>query len=227
MSGEPGVLSLLISLLPVAFAGTMSAVPASVTILILLSPNAHRGAWPFLAGSSAGTLVLVGVAAAGLRFLPAREGPDRNVMLAVVGLVVAACVVGYGIYLLSRTRRTDSAVLSRLRSRVGSARAWEFLVLGLALTLRPKAVLLSLTAGTLIGLQGLEPVASIVIVLAYVLIAQAQILVPIVLRIRRPDRADAMLRGLEAWLQRHSRTITGVTLLVAGLFIAWLSVERF
>nr|WP_269076587.1 GAP family protein [Arthrobacter antioxidans] len=92
--------------------------------------------------------------------------------------------------------------------------------------MRPKAILLSLTAGTLIGLHGLGPVAGTLVVLAYVLVAQSEILVPIVLRIRRPERADAMLTGLDAWLQRNSRTITGITLLLAGLLIAGLGVAR-
>lgn len=192
------MLSLLISLLPVAVAGTMSAVPASMTIIILLSPTSHRGAWWFLAGSFTGTLLLVGAAAAGLRFLPVPEGRDRNATLALGGLVVAACVIAYGIHVLSHPRRTDSAALTRVRTRVGSARPWEYLALGLALNLRPKAILLSLTAGTLIGVQGLEPVASSVVVLAYIVIAQAEILVPIVLRIRRPERADAVLKDLDA-----------------------------
>ena len=220
------MLSLLISLLPVAFAGTMSTVPASVTIIILLSSNALRGAWSFLIGSFAGALLLVGGAAVGLRSLPVREGPDQNVKLALVGLVVAAVVIAYGIYLLSHTRRTDSAALSRMRTRVGSARPWEFLALGFALNLRPKGILLSLTAGTLIGLHGLGPVAGTLVVVAYVLVAQSEILVPIVLRMRRPERADAMLTGFDAWLQRHSQTITGVTLVVAGLFIAGLAMAR-
>ncbi|WP_181033513.1 GAP family protein [Arthrobacter sp. SX1312] len=220
------MLSLLISLLPVAFAGTMSTVPASVTIIILLSSNALRGAWSFLIGSFAGALLLVGGAAVGLRFLPVREGPDQNVKVALVGLVVAAALIGYGIYLLSHTRGTDSAARGRMRTRVGSARSWEFLVLGLALNLRPKAILLSLTAGTLIGLQGLGPLAGTLVVLAYVLIAQSEIVVPIVLRMRRPERADALLTRLDLWLQHHSQTITGITLLVAGVFIAGLGIAR-
>lgn len=220
------MLSLLISLLPVAFAGTMSTVPASVTIIILLSPNAHRGALSFLIGSFTGALLLVGGAAVGLRFMPVREGPDPNARVAVVGLVVAAAVIGYGIFLLSRTRSTDSAALGRMRTRVGSARPWEFLVLGLALNLRPKAVLLSLTAGTLIGLQHLRPLTGTLVVLAYVLIAQAEILVPIILRMSRPERADAVLARMDLWLQRHSQTITGITLLLAGLFIAGLGISR-
>ncbi|WP_181034962.1 GAP family protein [Arthrobacter sp. B0490] len=220
------MLSLLISLLPVALAGAMSTVPASVTIIILLSPNAHRGALSFLIGSLAGAALLVGGAALGLRFLPVRQGADQNLQLAVVGLVVAACVTGYAVHLLSRPRRTDSAVLGRLRTRVGSARPWEFLILGTALNLRPKAILLSLTAGALIGLQDLRLLAGTLVVLGYVLVAQAEILVPIVLRMRRPEHADAMLTGLDAWMQRHSQTITGVTLLLVGLFIAGLSVAR-
>ncbi|MBG6224838.1 hypothetical protein IWX63_001400 [Arthrobacter sp. CAN_A2] len=220
------LLSLLVSLIPVAFAGTMSTVPATVTIIILLSPNAHRGAFLFFFGSFAGALLLVGGAAAGLRFLPIREGPDPNARAAAVGLVVAALVIGYGIYLLSRAPRTDRAALSGLRARVDSAHPWQFLILGLALNLRPKAVLLSLTAGTLIGLQDLRLLAGTLVVLAYVLLAQAEILVPIVLRMRRPERAEAMLTGLDAWMQRHSQTITGVTLLIAGLFIAGLGIAR-
>ncbi|MDQ0734478.1 GAP family protein [Arthrobacter agilis] len=220
------MLSLLVSLIPIALAGAMSTVPVSVTIIILLSPNAHRGALSFLIGSIAGAVLLVGGATVGLRFLPVRAGADQNTQLAVLGLFVAALVIAYAVYVLSRTRTTDSAVLGGLRTRVASARPWEFLVLGLAVNLRPKAVLLSLTAGALIGLQDLQLLAGTLFVLGYVLAAQSEILVPIVLRMRRPERADAMLTGLDRWMRRHSRTITGVTLLLVGLFVAGLSVAR-
>ncbi|MHA7238911.1 GAP family protein [Arthrobacter sp. TMS1-12-1] len=226
MPREPAMLSLLFSLVPIALAGTISTVPVSVTIIILLSPNAHRGASSFLVGSVAGAVLLVGAATVGLRFLPVRQAANQNVQLAVAGLVVATLVIGYAVYVLSRTSRTDSAVLGRLRTHVGSARPWEFVVLGLALNLRPKAILLSLTAGALIGLQDLGLLAGTVVVLGYVVVAQSQILVPIVLQMRRPERADAVLTGLEAWMQRHGGTITGITLLVAGLFIAGLGIAR-
>ena len=66
------MLTIIAGLFAVAAAGAMSTVPASATILILLSPNPRRGALPFLMGSVAGSIVVVGLSAVGLRLLPAR-----------------------------------------------------------------------------------------------------------------------------------------------------------
>ena len=66
------MLSLVTSLVLFALAGAISTVPVSITIMILLSPDPRRGALPFLIGSVAGSIVVVGLSAVGLQFLPGR-----------------------------------------------------------------------------------------------------------------------------------------------------------
>ena len=44
-------------------------------------------------------------------------------------------------------------MLGKMKTRFQSARPWEFVVLGLGLNLRPKAILLAVTAGALISVQ--------------------------------------------------------------------------
>ena len=57
------MLSTFSSLAFFALAGAISTVPVSVTIMILLSPDPRRGALPFLIGSLAGSIVVVGLSA--------------------------------------------------------------------------------------------------------------------------------------------------------------------
>ncbi|MFE4197950.1 GAP family protein [Paenarthrobacter sp. NPDC056912] len=220
------MLSLVVGLLPLALAGAMSTVPVSITIMILLSPNAHRGALPFLIGTLSGAAVVVGLAAIGLQSLPVRNDKPQNVELAAAGFVIAAVLVGYSVHLFRRQNTTDNLMLGRIKAQLDSARPWKFLALGLVLNLRPKALLLSITAGALIGLQGLQLLAGSLFVLGYALALQTAVLVPIVLWLRRPERADVMLTAVDGWMQRNSKAIAASTVLAIGLVIAGFSFSR-
>src|SRR3954447_9730077 len=151
------MLNTITSLMLFALAGAMSTVPASVTIMILLAPNPRRGALPFLIGSLAGSIVVVGLSAVGLQFLPAGPRLHRNELVAQFAIVTGAILIGYSVYLFLAKSRQDNAMLGKMKSRFRSARPWEFLVLGLGLNLRPKAILLAVSAGCLI--QGPGPAA--------------------------------------------------------------------
>lgn len=221
------MLTLFAGMLPMALAGAMSTVPVSITIMILLSPNAHRGALPFLIGSISGSAALVGLAAAGLQNLPIRDDKPQNVQLAVAGLTMSALLVGYSLYLFRRQKRADNATLAKIKAGLNSARPWKFVVLGLALNLRPKAVLLSLTAGALIGIQNLQLLAGSMFVLGYALALQLAVLVPIVLWLRRPEHADVVLTAVDAWMQRNSQVIAAATVMAIGAVIAGFSISRF
>lgn len=220
------MLTLFAGILPLALAGAMSTVPVSITIMILLSPNAHRGALPFLIGSLSGAAAVVGLAAAGLQFLPIRGDKPQNVQLAVVGFVIAALLFGYSLYLFRRQRKTDNAMLAKIKAGLNSARPWKFLVSGLALNLRPKAVLLALTAGALIGIQNLQLLAGTMFVFGYALALQSAVLVPVVLWLRQPERADVVLTAVDAWMQRNSQTIAAATVMAIGAVIAGFSISR-
>lgn len=217
------MLNVFAGLALVAVAGAISTVPASITILILLSPNPRRGALPFLFGSLAGSIVLVGLAAVGLQFLPSRPKLNRDETLAMIGLVVGAFLVGYAVYLFTRKGDADSAMLGKIKTKFHSARPWEFAALGLGLNLRPKALLLAVTAGAMIGVQEPTPLPGAILILAYAAVAQSAVVVPIALWLHSPESAEVQLTALYDWLQRHGRMIAASASLGIGLLIAGFS----
>src|SRR4051794_29366850 len=180
------MLNTITSLMLFALAGAMSTVPASVTIMILLAPNPRRGALPFLIGSLAGSIVVVGLSAVGFQFLPAGPRLHRNELVAQFAIVTGAILIGYSVYLFLGKSRQDNAMLGKMKSRFRSARPWEFLVLGLGLTLRPKAILLAVSAGAVISVQDPPPLEGSVLVLVYAAVAQSAVVLPVAVWLHSP-----------------------------------------
>ncbi|SFT90808.1 GAP family protein [Arthrobacter sp. ov118] len=216
------MLSTILSLILFALAGAMSTVPASATIMILLSPDPRRGALPFLIGSLAGSVVVVGLSAVGLQFLPVRPRL-RDELLASIGLLVGVALIGYSIILFVHKSRSEGTMLRKIESRFRSAPSWEFLALGLGLNLRPKAILLAVTAGALIGIQDPPPLQGTLLVLAYAAVAQSAVVVPIAVWLRSPEKAQRPLTALYNWLQRNGRRIAAIGTLAIGLVVAGYS----
>jgi threonine/homoserine/homoserine lactone efflux protein len=220
------MLNTITSLVLFALAGAMSTVPASVTIMILLSPNPRRGAVPFLIGSLVGSIVVVGLSAVGLQFVPVRPRIRKDELVAQFALVVGVLLIGYAVYLLVSKGGRDSAMLGKLKTRFLSAPAWEFVALGLGLNLRPKAILLAVTAGAVIGVQELPPLEASVLILAYAAVAQSAVVVPVVVWLRSPERAQVPLTSLYNWLQRNGRRIAAIVTLAIGLFLVGYSLVQ-
>jgi threonine/homoserine/homoserine lactone efflux protein len=216
------MLSIFASLVLFALAGAMSTVPASATIMILLSPDPRRGGLPFLIGSLAGSVVVVGLSAVGLQFLPYRPRL-KDELLASIGLVAGIALVGYSLFLFLHKSRSEGTMLGKIESRFRSAPPWEFLALGLGLNLRPKAILLAVTAGALIGIQEPPPLQGTLLVLAYAAVAQSAVVVPIAVWLRSPERAQRPLTALYNWLQRNGRRIAAIGTLTIGLVVAGYS----
>lgn len=217
------MLNVVASLALVAVAGAVSTVPVSLTIMILLSPNPRHGALPFLIGSLAGSIVIVGLSAVGLQLLPVRPKLNKDESVAMLGLLIGAFLVGYAIFLFARRSTTESAMLGKIKTRFHSARTWEFVALGLGLNLRPKALLLAVTAGAMISVREPELLPGTLFVLAYAAVAQSAVVVPIAIWLHSPERAEVQLTALYAWLQRNGRRIAASAALVIGLFIAGYS----
>jgi hypothetical protein len=213
------MLSLVTSLALFALAGAISTVPVSITIMILLSPDPRRGALPFLIGSVAGSVLVVGLSAVGLQFLPGRPRLRQDELLAWIGLIVGVLLIGYAVYLFAHRSQTDSAVVGKLRTRFHSARPWEFAVLGIGLNLRPKAILLAVAAGAVISVREPPPVQGALLVLVYAVVTQSAVVVPIAVWLRSPERAEVPLTAIYAWMQRNGRILAAIATLAIGVFI--------
>jgi threonine/homoserine/homoserine lactone efflux protein len=220
------MLSLFASLVLFALAGAISTVPVSITIMILLSPAPRRGALPFLIGSVAGSIVVVGLSAVGLQFLPRRPRLGQDDALAWLGLLIGALLIGYAVYLFAHKTQPDSAVVGKLKTRFQSARAWEFIVLGLGLNLRPKAILLAVTAGALISVREPTPLQGTLLVLAFAVVAQSAVVVPIAVWLHSPERAQGPLTTLYKWMQSNGRRLAAVASLMIGVFIIVYTISQ-
>ncbi|MGW6175199.1 GAP family protein [Arthrobacter sp. NPDC055138] len=209
--------------MPVAVAGAMSTVPASITIIILLSPRPRRRALAFLIGTIAGSVVIVGLSSVGLGLMPVIPRWNEDELTAALGLVIGAFLIGYAVYLFRRKGTGESAMLGKITARLQSARTWEFIGLGLGLNLRPKALLLAITAGVLISVQEPSPLEGALLVLGYAVVAQSAVVLPITYWVRAPERAEGQLAAAYAWLQRNGRLVTAVTILAIGAFIGGYS----
>src|SRR3954451_10080414 len=214
------MLSTVISLMPVAVAAALSTVPISVMLLILLSPDPRRGAVPYLVGIAAGSFAVVGLSAVGLHFLPVRRSLNRDEAVAGAALLIGVFLIGYAIFRFAHTRRTDNPALTKVAARFRTAHRWQFTVLGLGLNLRPKALLLAVSAGALISLQDPTPVQQTLLVAGYAAAAQSTVILPISFWLHSPEQAGPPLAAAYSWLQRHGRTITAGVTLALGLFLA-------
>lgn len=220
------MLSIIPSLALFALAGAISTVPVSITIMILLSPDPRRAALPFLIGSVAGSIVVVGLSAVGLQFLPGRPVWKQDEILMWLGLVTGVSLIAYALYLFGHSSKGESAVLGKMKTRFQSARPWEFAVLGLGLNLRPKAILLAVTAGALIGVREPSSLQGTLLVLAYAAVIQSAVVVPIVIWLHSPERAEAPLTALYTWMQRNGQRIAAVATLAIGVVIVGYTVTQ-
>jgi hypothetical protein len=127
------------------------------------------------------------------------------------------------VYLFVSKGGRDNAMLGKMKSRFRSARPWEFVVLGLGLNLRPKAILLAVTAGAVIGVQELQPLPSSLLILAYAAVVQSAVIIPVAVWLRSPERAQVPLTALFNWLQRNGRRIAAIATLTIGIFLVGYS----
>lgn len=220
------MLSVIPSLVLFALAGAISTVPVSITIMILLSPDPRRGAVPFLVGSVAGSIVVVGLSAVGLQFLPGTPAWKQDELLAWLGFLIGFFLIAYALYLFGHRSQGDSAVLGKMKTRFQTARPWEFVVLGLGLNLRPKAILLAVTAGALISVREPPWLQGTLFVLAYATVTQSAIVVPIAVWMHSPERAEVPLTAIYTWMQRNGQTIAAIATLTIGVFIVGYTVVQ-
>ena len=219
------MLSAVPSLVLFALAGAISTVPVSITIMILLSPDPRRAALPFLVGSVAGSIIVVSFSAVGLQFLPVRR-VNQDEVLAWLGLLIGFFLIAYALYLFGNRSQGDSAVLGKMKTKFHSARPWEFVVLGLGLNLRPKALLLAVTAGALISVREPSLLRGTLFVLAYAAVIQSAVVVPIAVWMHSPERAEVPLTALYTWMQRNGQTIAAIATLTIGVLIVGYTVVQ-
>ena len=206
-------------LIPLAVAGAISSVTITAAIIILLSPNQRRSSIPFLLGLVVGIAIVTLVFTLLASTLPL--APDRQPQVAIG---VFEIVVGIALEVLAyiewrRRPRDPSAAEPRWLRTVGSLGAWSSLAFGFGLSVRPKAILLSIAAGLAISgatLTGWEFAVSLV---AFTLISASTVIALVVVALSSTERTRPWLESTRTWIAANGTLITVLVLAVVGVFV--------
>jgi hypothetical protein len=215
--------SALLQVLPLALAAALSSVPISATIFILLSEGRTRSGLAFLAGTVIGTFVAITLVTAVGQALPGR--PRRHAeLVGQLEIALGIAMVLLGVFTLLRGSAAASGRSSRWLNGVGSLGVLPVFGIGLALNLRPKAILLVAAAGLGISRAHLALEEAAVLVAVYTAVATCTVVVPIVLTILRPHMMEPRLLAAKEWIAAHSTGVSATLMILIGGFVIYIGV---
>jgi hypothetical protein len=213
----------LFHVVPLALAAALSSVPISATIFILLSEGRTRSGLAFLAGTVVGTFVAVALVTAAGQALPGRPRPHQA-LIGRLEIVVGVAMVLLGVFTLVR-RNTASGRGARWMDGLASLGVVPVLGIGLALNLRPKAILLVAAAGLAISRARLSLEENLVAITVYTAIATCTVVVPIVVTILFPHRMEPRLLAAKEWIGAHSTGVSATLMILIGGFVIYVGIS--
>lgn len=212
----------LVQVAPLALAAALSSVPISATIFILLSEGRTRSGLAFLAGTVLGTFAALTLATVAGQAVPGRSR-QHDVLVGKLEVVVGIAMVLVGVATLAR-RSAGSGRDARWLAGIGSLGMLPVFGIGLALNIRPKAVLLFAAAGLAIGRAELPLDENLVLVVLFTAIATCTVVVPIVVTILFPQRMEPRLLAAREWIAAHSTAVGATIMILIGGFVIGLGI---
>ena len=147
----------------------------------------------------------------------------------LVGSVLAVLGLFMLIYALRRgfsAPDEDQAAASWL-DKLDEVSPLRAAMLGVAfLALDPKDWITDISAVNLIADADLSGSTSLLAYLIYILMAQSLLLIPLVLTLIIPRRAQAGLAALNTWMKRHERTIEVIVAVIFGVLFLYIGLEH-
>src|SRR4051812_38826594 len=179
----------LIHLVPLALAAALSSVPITATIFILLSESRTRSGLAFLAGTVLGTFAALTLATIAGQALPGRSR-QHEVLVEGLEVMLGIVMVLVGVVTLARRTPAGGGRGPGWLDGIGSVGTVPVFGIGLALNLRPKALLLAAAAGLGISDAHLPSDATLVLVVLYTAIASCTVVLPIVVTLLCPRQME-------------------------------------
>jgi hypothetical protein len=215
-------------ILPLALGIAISPVPIIAAILMLLSPRARATSIGFLLGWVTGIIVAVTVFTLLSSLIPEESDeaqPIAGTIKIVLGVLLLVAAVRQW---RSRPAPGVEPALPKWMSSIDRLTAGKGFGLGALLSgVNPKNLLLSASAGLIIGLAGLSTGSVVVVILVFTVIAAITVAVPVVAYLVAPARMGGPLDRLRTWLVHNNATIMSVLLLVIGVVVIGKGIGSF
>ncbi len=222
--------ALIVSLVPYII-GT-ALVPVYIILVVLLLKSPHQSllkAVAFVAGLTA-TRLLQGLIF-GFVFTRSAASTDNS---NGKGPVISALLLVLGLYLLIaaykqwRGEDDPDAPPPRWLSMMDSVAPLKAFVIGVGLPLvSVKLWIFTLGALDTIAEAQVGQPGSAIAYLLFIGLAQALLLIPILIRILIPAKSQSILDGLSGWLAKNNRPIAMIVSLVFGLYFLYLGTSGF
>jgi hypothetical protein len=208
----------LLQLLPLALAAALSSVTVTATVFILLSDSRVPSGLAFLVGTVLGTFAALTLATVASQAIPGRPR-HQDALVGRLEVVIGIAFVILGVITLARRNRPRTDRGRGWLDGVGSFGVLPLFGIGLALNLRPKAVLLVAAAGLAISRANLAFDENAILVIVYTAIATCTVVVPIVATILFPHRMEPRLLSAKGWIADHSTTVSATIMILIGGFV--------
>jgi Sap, sulfolipid-1-addressing protein len=207
-------------ILPLAVAAAVSSMPIVAVTVILLSPRRGESALPFLAGWILGCLAVLILWTLAAQAIPLHPRRRPETTIGVLEIIIGIGLVGLGLIALHRRTEGGSGPLPSWVNRIDTFGSVPAFGIGLALNVRPKALLLAAAASLVIRGENLGGAEGLVVIAVYTAIATSTVSVPTVLTLLFPQRMEPRLNAARRWLTDNGLLITAVVMILIGVVIA-------
>jgi threonine/homoserine/homoserine lactone efflux protein len=150
---------------------------------------------------------------------------NRGIVMPVwLAVVLSATLIFMGTWLISRKPKTDETAPDELPKWLVTMKKlppWASFGYGFYNCMLPGAQWVYFLGGiAVISAAGLPESEQIILLLVFVTLLQVMLVTPIVIYIRRRERAQAQFEKLHRWLGKHASTVFGGILVMIGGFFA-------
>ena len=219
---------LILSLIPLAVAAALQP-PQVISLVVLL--QTRRGTaigLAYILGMIAFRLLLGGsfwLLISNVEETIETTGGNFSILVGTVLLVLGILMLVYSLRRGLSAHDEDEAAASWL-SKLDEISYLRAALLGAAfLALDPKDWLVDISAINLIAEADLSGLESLLSFLAYILLAQSLLLIPLILSFIVPHRTQSGLITLSAWMRRYQRVIEIVFALIFGILFLYIGLE--
>ncbi|MDF1605056.1 GAP family protein [Nocardioides sp. YIM 152315] len=215
--------------LPLAVAVLISPIPVIAAILMLLAPQARAASVGFMVGWLVGIVVALVVFVALAAVIPQEDDdvshPVAGTVKIVLGLLMLALALRQW---RGRPHEGAEPALPAWMAAIDTMTLARATALGFALSaINPKNLLMTASAGVLIGTADL-PVGDVAVVIAvFTVVAGASVAVPVTGYLVARERMTAPLQSLRVWLVHNNAAVMAVLLLVVGATMVGKGIGSF